>query len=215
MRTYTIYRFGISAFIFFLALVLTARSAFALDKSQVIGFWAHTTQEGAASIKTEAWFAADGTFELRAQAEILGEQSGMTGRGHWRISGEKVITDGDGPCMEDFGNGKAPCVSDDGDTLDTLTIEGTGTARRLMGMDDGEVINYGDYQGAQKKFTLPDLLATTALAGGAPKASLEMRGTVRNSPAARTGIDIFDLFGRHLPGPGAAAPTVSLPARNK
>ena len=185
-------------------LACLAAPTLALDKTEVLGFWSQSVEDAATTLQTEAWFMADFTVELRAKVGILGEVAYMNGMGSWKIVGNKIIVDGNGACVQDQGNGKEPCDKDD-TAPDTLEIVAAGGKRSLMMHDEGDLIPFGNYVGAQKKFTLPDLLSATAIAAVSEERQGPMlpRITAGSRPAALSGGRAFDLRGRTLAQPMA------------
>ena len=182
-----------------------AAPTLALDKQEVLGFWSQTVNDASTTFQTEAWFMPDFTVELRAKVGILGEDAYMNGMGSWKISGNKIIVDGNGACVQDEGNGKEPCDKDD-TAPDTLEISSSGGKRSLMLHDEGDLIPFGNYIGAQKKFTLPDLLSATAIAAvpAGREGPLLPRLAAGSRPAALADGRAFDLRGRALARPATA-----------
>lgn len=183
-----------------LSLACAAAPALALDRKDVIGFWSLEMQEGAVNLWMETWFDANGTYEVRAHSEVLGETGDMHGKGSWTVRGDYLIAYQTGPCVENFGADHVPCELEAGDDgIDTLRLSGAGDARVLTVRDkDGET-EVGGYVGPNRGFTLPDLLTPTALAKPRNGSGRGLERSARAPVAtARRGIDIFDMRGRQV-----------------
>lgn len=186
---------------FLIATALLALPASALDKKDVVGFWTKEINDAVVGLRAEFFFADNGTFEGRIHGEVLGETSDMHGRGTWTIKGEYLVVNGNGACVELDGSKVVPCKDDpDDDGIDSLKVVGTGAARELVLMDDDGEETFGQYAGATRQFTLPDLLSPSAIAG---RSGMESRraqwGAQATYGRAIRGIDIFDMRGRKLP----------------
>jgi hypothetical protein len=176
-----------------------------LAKADVAGFWSLDVEIGLdLSVKLENFFGSDGSWEGRGEMIQDGLSQTIHGFGTWTIRNDIIIVKTDPDRCASQGEEFADCA----DTASSLLIiRFTGASKTLVDITDGDEADVGEFVGAQKKFTLPDLISTSIFGargdGTAPAPRLSVIGAGAGIRDRMGGG--FDIRGRKSIRLGAAA----------
>lgn len=166
-------------------------ASIALTKADVNGFWSFEESAGLdVHVKLEIFFAADGSDEGRALLEDNGLTQSTDQFGTWTIRKDTIVIKPDVNRCISKGDSLVP--ADCKDTSSAFyTIATQGGIKMIFDVTDGDSTEVGEFVGAQKNFTLPDMLVSSIFSGwgGAKDAA-------RRSPVSVSGIGLWDGNGQ-------------------
>ncbi|GEM_PF-2704446 len=165
-----------------------------LAKTDIYGFWVLQMDVGLdVHLHAESFYAKDGSYEVRAYADNAGSEQRFHQFGTWTLKGDSVILTPDPVRCKTFGDVFTGCEDTTGDVF---VLRRSGSVKTLVTADDGS--EAGDWTGADKAYTLPDLLKSASLAS-----SRQARLAARRNPlsvsvygAGANGPKGFDISGR-------------------
>lgn len=183
--------------------LLLAFKIYALTDQEVIGMWTGAMQD-IPELKTEMYFAADGTMETRVGGTLLGSDMKMSGIGRWTVRGDSIWGRMDGGWSQ-FGTDPVEEQEPDQDFSPAFAelLPGNPKGLSLTGCEEGtnlcstQVLRF---VGATRQFTLPVV---------GPGASIRKSNRLTLS-RSRTGFlqlrmswsgRQFDVMGREYPVP--------------
>jgi hypothetical protein len=163
----------------------------ALTKADVNGFWSFEASAGLdVHVKVEIFFGTDGSSEGRGLLEDNGLTQATDQFGTWTIRKDTIVVKPDmNRCIS---KGDSIVAADCKDTSSSFyTIATQGGIKMLFDVTDGDSTEVGEFAGAQKDFTLPDMLVSAIFPGwgGAKDAA-------RRSPVSVSGIGLWDRNGQ-------------------
>lgn len=182
-----------------------------LAKADVAGFWSLDLEIGLdVQVTFENFFGSDGSWEGRAQLTEDGLSEAIHGFGTWTIRNDIIIVKTDPNRCVSQGEEFVDCADT---TSSLLKIRFAGATKTLVDVTDGDEADAGEFVGAQKQFTLPDLISASVF-GAQGDGKAPARGLRLSVIGAGAGIRNqmgggFDISGRKSIRLGAAGVRIS------